>query len=310
MKKYLLLLTILVSIVGWSGNGFSQCPSNNLGIAKPAVAILNTKNHPVLGNGTFFAVDIFTYGYPGSLMNGLERINAQNIDNSQFDGDVLELGLTPNVRNLTPDFGGAEEFKGQSGTYEVEIWRSTSVQPPLQPLPQPCPFPPNCPPAPIPYTPPFICSTDPIDSGLIPLPVPKNLKVSFKSGATTPTLSFDPVFGFLSEGPEGSQWYEIRIYDKNYTRRIYAVKIGIGFCGSSNNSPLPCSAPGSNPSVTYDDYRSINQQTLEELVPGEEYIFRADLDKELRPVGSTLCSSPQCTMIQSLNFKRFKVPKK
>jgi len=289
MKKYILLLTILFSIAGWSGNGFSQCPQNTLAIQKPVVAILNTKNHPVVGSGTFFAVDIFTYGNPGPLMNGLQRISAQNIDNPQFDGDVLELGLTPNVRNLTPDFGGAEEFKGQSGTYAVtieRIERSTNL----------------------PYT--LTCYTDPIPDDLIPLPVPKNLKVSFKSGATTPTFSFDPVFGFLSEGPEGSEWYEIRIYDKNYSRRIYAVKIGIGFCGSSNNNPLPCSVPGSNPSVTYDDYRSINGQTFEELVPGEEYIFRADLDKELHPVGSTLCSSPQCTMIQSLNFKRFKVPKK
>lgn len=289
MKTYVLLLTILVSIAGWSGNGFSQCP-NSVNIVKPVVTILNTKNHPDLGNGTYFLVDIIVGGSPGPLMNGLQRISAENIDNSQFEGDVLEFGLTPSVRNITPGFGGYEKFKGQSGTYAVTIERTN--RPNLSPyLPSP-----------------FTCNADPIIDDLIPLAVPKNLKVSFKSGATTPTLSFDPVGGFPSDS---SEWYNIRIYDKDYSRRIYAVTIGTGWCGSYNSILAPCSIVGNNPSVTYDDYRSMIGQTFEDLVPGEEYIFRADLMKELRfPFGSAYCSSAQCNITQASNFKRFKVPKK
>ena len=288
MKKYGLLLTILVSIAAWSGNGLSQCPPNNLGIQKPTVNIINTKNHPDLGNGTYFAGLLFTMNAPRELMNGLQRISAQNINNSQIDGDVFEFGLTPRLRSLTAEFSGYEGFKGQSGTYAVTIERTNR-------------------PGASPYLEsPFTCYADPIEDGLIPLPVPKNLKVSFKSGATTPTLSFDPVGGFLSDG---SEWYEIRIYDKDYTRRIYAVKIGIGYCGSANGNRIPCSIYGTNPSVTYDDHRSVNGQTFEDLVPGEEYIFRAELNKEL-PIGSELCSSLQCNGISAQNFKRFKVPKK
>ncbi len=202
MKKYVLLLTILVSIVGWSGNGFSQtpggCPGTYLGIQKPILDIVNTKNNPSLGDGSYFAVIISTFGTPGDLMNGLKRIYAQNITNSQIDVDFLEMGLTPTIRTYSGDFTGLEEFKGQSGMYEVTIERIQRSNSPYLPSP-------------------YKCYTDPIEDDLIPLPVPENLKVSFKSGATTPTLSFDPVPGVPSDS---SQWYEIRIYDKNYTRLI------------------------------------------------------------------------------------------
>jgi len=285
MKKYLLLLTILVAIAGWSGNGLSQCPSNSLGILKPYVDIINTNNHPILGNGSYFAVGLYIFGNPGAISNGLERIYAQNITNSQIEGDVLEFRLTPNISAHTPFFWGWEEFKGQSGTYAVTIERFQRENSPSLPSP-------------------FTCHTDPIGDDLIPLPVPKNLNVSFKSGATTPTLSFDPVRGFPSDS---SEWYEIRIYDKDYTRRIYAVKIGRGSCGSSSGKSLPCSIEGKNPRVTFPNYRSQYSQTYEDLVPGEEYIFRAQLTKEL-PFGSTLCSSLACTMMESMNFIRFKVP--
>jgi hypothetical protein len=287
MKKYVLLLTILVSIAGLSGNGFSQCPGTYLGIQKPILDILNTKNHPVLEDGTYLAVIISTYGTPGDLMNGLKRIYAQNITNSQFGGDVLEMGLTPTIRTYSGDFMGLEEFEGQSGKYEVTIERIQRSNSPYLPSP-------------------YKCSTDPIEDNLVPLPVPQNLKVSFKSGATTPTLRFDPVPGFLSDS---SQWYEIRIYDKDYTRIIYSVKIGTRWCGSSNGNPVPCSKMGSNPSVTYDDSRSVSAQTFEDLVPGEEYIFRATLMKVLPvPFGSTLCSSRPCNVMEATNFMRFKVP--
>jgi hypothetical protein len=222
-------------------------------------------------------------------MNGLQRISAQNISNPQFDGDVIEFGLTPSVLALSPSFGGYEEFKGQSGTYAVTIERFQRPNAPYLPSP-------------------FTCNADPIKDDLIPLPVPKNLKVSFKSGATTPTLSFDPVGGFPSDS---SEWYNIRIYDKDYSRRIYTVSIGTGSCGSYSNTFAPCSIVGNNPSVTYDDHRSIIGQTFEDLIPGEEYIFRADLMKELRfPFDSTVCSSAQCNITQASNFKKFKVPKK
>jgi hypothetical protein len=275
MKKYILLLTILVSIAGWSGNGFCQtpilgCPKNDLNIPKQAVGIQSVRNDPILANGTYFAVAIYSEN-PTWLMNGLERIYTQNTD-SDIDGHVYEFELTPTLRGIIGEFSILKKFEGQYGMYAVtieRIERSTNV----------------------PYS--LTCYTDPIEDDLIPLPVPKNLKVSFKSGATTPTLSFDPVGGFPSDS---DKWYEIRIYDKDYTRRIYSVKIGTGDnCGSA-----PCSKKDDDPSVTYPAYRSVWGQTYEDLVPGEEYIFRADLMKELQ-------GGP---MIQGTNFKSFKVPKK
>ena len=282
MKKYILLLTILCSIAAWSGNGFSQtpgCDTNTLGIQKPSVSILSTKHHPDLGNGTYFLVGIFTSQNPIPLMNGLARISAQNITNSQIDGHVYEFDLTPTLRNFGGEFDSGEEFKGQYGMYEVTIDRWVIPQPPSLPFLQP-----------------ITCRADSIDPNLTPLSVPEKLKVSFESGPTTPTLSFDPVSGFPSTQNE---WYEIRIYDKDYTRRIYKVAIGMGeWCGYQQ-----CSKTDSMPSVTFPNSRR-GGQTYEDLVPGEEYLFRGDLFKQL-PGGP-----PQPNTLQSSNFKSFKIPKK
>ena len=263
------------------------CPPNYLGIQKPTVGIVTYENSPIIANGTYIVLDFSTFNPLNPLMNGLKRISANNITNSQNDGHVYEFDLTPNVRNFGVYFYSFNEFDGQYGMYEVtmeRIERSTNVPYPLQS--------------------PFTCYTDPIADGLIPLPVPRNLQDSFKSGATTPTLSFDRVRDFPSDS---SEWYEIRIYDKDYTRRIYSAKIGTGWCGSSNGNPVPCSIVGSKPRVKYDDYRSVASQTYEDLVPGEEYIFRAELNKVLLPSGSTYCS-PLCNLLQAINFITFKVP--
>jgi len=279
MKKYVLLLTILVSIAGWSGNGFCQtapapgCPPNDLGILKPVAGILNVRNSPTGQNGTFFTIAILAQN-PIGLLNGLETISAKNTDRL-IDDHVYEFELTPTLRNNIGEWGSRpHNFEGQFGMYEVTIerWPYVSPQPPT----------------------PFTCYTDPMDQNLLPLPVPENLMVSFKSGATTPRLSFDRVRGFPSEPGER---YLIRIFDKDYSRCIYRVTI----CDPSLTETV-CSKPDRIPSATFPNNRTAGSQTHEDLVPGEWYIFRADLWKD------DLSGTPMRNLSQGSNFKWFKVP--
>jgi hypothetical protein len=280
MKKYISLLTILVSIAGWSGNGFCQilpgCPPNDLGIWKPAASIFNVRNSPTGENGTFFVIGILAEN-PGGLLNGLETISAKNTD-PFIDDHVYEFNLTPTLRNHIGEWDSRPyNFEGQFGMYEVTIerWPYASPSPPT----------------------PFKCYTDPMDQNLLPLPVPEKLKVSFQNGPTTPTLSFDPV-GWVPSAP--GERYLIRIFDKDYSRCIYRVTI----CHPSLAETV-CSKPDRIPSATFPNNRAAGSQTHEDLVPGEWYIFRADLWKDDFSGGP-----PMRNLSQASNFKWFRVPKK
>jgi hypothetical protein len=281
MKKYVLLLMILVSIAGWSGNGFCQtppylgCPQNDLGILKPVAGILNVRNSPTGENGTFFTIAILAQN-PGGLLNGLERISAKNYTNPNIDDYVYEFELTPTLRNHIGEWGSRpHNFEDQFGMYEVTIERRPDASPSLSA--------------------PFTCYTDPMDQNLLPLPVPEKLKVSFKNGPTKPTLSFDPV-GWVPSAP--GERYLIRIFDKDYSRCIYRVTI----CDPSLAETV-CSKPDRIPSATFPNNRAAGSQTHEDLVPGEWYIFRADLWKD------DLSGTPMRNLSQGSNFKWFKVPK-
>jgi len=208
-------------------------------------------------------VDVLS-GNPVQAMNGLVEISAQNI--VPTDEGIYEFDLTPTIRNLSGEWLSFRYFTGQNGTYEVTFERFSQT---------------------------FSCYTDPIAPNLTPLPVPEKLKVSFENGPTTPTLSFDPV-GWVPD--EGGEWYQIRIYDKDYTRRIYSVSICTG--------DSRCSKKDLVPTVTFPNNR-FGSQTYEDLVPGEEYLFRAEFLKEL-PGNPT----PQRNLLLGTNFKSFKVPKK
>jgi len=274
MKKYVLLTIILILIAGWLGDGFCQqepgCPSNGLGILKPVAGILNVRNSPTGQNGTFFTIAILAQN-PGGLLNGLETISAKNTDRL-IDDHVYEFDLTPTLRNNIGEWGSRPyNFEGQFGKYEGTIERWPDASPSLPT--------------------PFTCYTDPMDQNLLPLPVPKKLKVSFKNGPTKPTLSFDPV-GWVPSAP--GERYLIRIFDKDYSRCIYRVTI----CDPSVGD---CSKTDGIPSATFPDNRA-GSETHEDLVPGEWYIFRADLWK------SALSGTPMRNLSQGSNFKWFKVP--
>lgn len=118
--------------------------------------------------------------------------------------------------------------------------------------------------------------TDPIPPGVTPLPIPDHLKVSFVGGPT-PTLSFDPV------GIPGA-YYTIRIFDQDYSRVIYR------------------SQPLSSPIVMFPQGR--NRCTFEDLVPGETYIFRAEI---IKPVSSDPLFP---NVLIGINFVSFKMPNK
>lgn len=254
MKKliYIFLLVILISTGAWIGDGECQFFDN-----KAYFTILNANKHPQLGSGTFFVISIISLS---NVMNGVKKITAQN-SIPGLDNNVYEFSLTPTIRHFSCEWTGYEEFSEQKGFYVVDVERvdqsgNTTHQ---------------------------YLNTDQVLEGLVPLPIARNLRVSFQKGSTNPTLSFDPI------SEVDFDFYEIRIYDKDYSRRIYRTQIP---------------ATG-EPKVTFPASR-IGGQTAEELVPGEQYIFRADLWKRLYPPSPNGIYS----LLQSSNFKIFKIPKK
>ena len=253
MKKliYIFLSVILILTGLWISDGQCQFIDN-----KAYFTILNTNRHPEVGSGTFFVISIISSMNANS---GVKKITAQN-SNPGFDNNVYEFSLTPTIRDYSYAWMGYEEFSEQKGIYVVDVERvgqsgSTTHQ---------------------------YLNTDEVTEGLVPLPIPRNLRVSFEKGHTTPTLSFDPISGVDFD------YYEIRIYDRDYSRRIYRTRI----------------LADGEPKVTFPDYR-IGGQTAEELVPGEKYIFRAEIWKCLYPPSQ----NGICSLLQSTNFKVFKIPK-
>jgi hypothetical protein len=203
-------------------------------------------------------------------MNGLIEVSAS------IDNDDYEFSLEPTVRNFNGEWRAISDFTGQSGAYEVTFKRDPILPAILDTI---------------------TCYTDAIPPNLTPLPVPKNLRVSFKEDPTQPTLSFDSV----DDPRVHFDFYVIRIYDKDYSRRIYDVKI-----------PRYIDHVPQVPMVTFsNENRSSSGQTHEALVPGERYLFRADLWKNLMsscsPSPSNPC--PQNNLLLGTNFKSFEVPK-
>jgi hypothetical protein len=110
---------IAVLILGWSCDGLCQpippgCPSNQLGIWKPFLAIQNIKNSPLVPNGTFFVVVLLSGGAPQSLLTGLEQISAQNVD-PLIDDDVYEFNVTPTLRSFTGEWDYFVDLKVNMG---------------------------------------------------------------------------------------------------------------------------------------------------------------------------------------------------
>jgi hypothetical protein len=228
MKRqvFLALAILLALVLTWTDNGSCQFTNNKAGIY-----ILSTRNSPTLGNGTFFA--IYLHSSNIGTVKGVKKITAyKNHINPKFS---YEISLTAITHSLSCEWYSISEFIGQFGTYVVKVEREGSPDQYLY--------------------------TDELPRDLIPLPTPENLRVSFQSGATTPTLSFDPV------DPEvvDFDYYEFRIYDKNYSRRIYVAE----------------RYPNEETKVTFPNGRILNRSTAEDLIPGETYIFRADIYKEL-----------------------------
>jgi len=227
MKRqvFLALAVLLVLVLTWTDNGSCQFTNDKAGIW-----IASTRNHPILRNGTFF--EIFVHSSNISTVQRIKKITALNVD-SNIDPNSYEISLTAITRNLSCEWYSVSEFIGQFGTYVVKVEREGSPDQYLY--------------------------TDELPEGLIPLPTPENLRVRFESGATTPTLSFDPV----DPGVVDFDYYSLRIYDKDYSRRIYVAE-------RSRNE---------EPKVTFPEGRV--RSTAEDLIPGETYIFRADIYKEL-----------------------------
>lgn len=216
------------------------------------IYITNLANNRVTKNkGTFFSVSV--RGQTVGTINGVTKITAKNSD-LNIDGNVYEFSLTPMTRNLICEWVSIRKtFKGQHGAYEVTVEGDGWQQ---------------------------ILETTPLPEFLSPLPIPSNLTVSFEYGPTNPTLSLDPVYGVDFD------IYDIRIFDKNHSRRIYRTEIPWW------ESPI----------VTFPDERIWNQ-TAEDLVPGETYIFRADIWKALE-------GTEQGNLLIGRNYMFFKVPKK
>ena len=83
---------------------------------------------------------------------------------------------------------------------------------------------------------------------------------------------------------------------QRHTRRVYSVAICTG--------DTRCTKQDLVPSVTFPNSR-FGGQTYEELIPGEEYLFRVDLWMEL-PGSAT----PQRNLLLGTNYESFVVPKK
>jgi len=277
MKKmtFIVLGVTLVFAVAWSSEGLCQCaPDTAIQFGQPNVIIRNLKNSPVLGDGIFFIIGVSSTAPVQETMSGLVEISAQNLENP--DEGIYEFDLTPNLRTMYTEWMSPRYFTGQSGTYELTIKQcmfETSDSCTLQTA---------------------SCQTDRMPPNLPPLPVPKTLKVSFKSGPTTPTLSFDPA-GWVPNG-EG-EFYRIAIYDKDYTRRIYNVTI------CKHDYGTFCRINSNVPSVTFPDSRG-PASTGENLVPGEEYVFMVDLIKELPQI----TTGRRRNALLGTNYKLFKVP--
>jgi len=251
MKRRFLFISgmIFVLAVAWTNNGLCQ----GCGPFNPWVLIVNAKHHPLYGNGIHFvpyltATDV-------TLMKVLKKITASNIDTDSDDTTVYQISLTPDVSGGNCSWSSSGlKFTGQQGIYEFKIEKSNV---PLI----------RCQAGEIPLDPP------------IP-PIPQNLRVTFENGSTKPTLSFDPIDTTQTD----FDLYRIRIFDKDYTRRIYSTEIG------KFNVPI----------ATFPENRDYTGQTPEDLVPGEKYIFRADIWKIL----------PGNIQLFGNNFKVFEVPKK
>ena len=278
MKKmaFVVLGVTLVFAVAWSSDGLCQCDSGTgIQIGQPNVYIRNLKNSPILGDGTFFGIAVDSND-PAQAMSGLVEISAQNLENP--DESIYEFDLTPTLRTMYAEWSSQRYFTGQGGIYELTIKQCMFETPDSCTLQT------------------ASCQTDRMPPNLPPLPVPKNLKVSFKSGPTTPTLSFDPA-GWVPDA-EG-EFYRIAIYDKDYTRRIYNVRI------CKHNYGTFCRINSNVPSVTFPDYRG-PASTGENLVPGEEYLFMVDLIKELPQITPGL----RRNALLGTNYKFFTVPEK
>jgi hypothetical protein len=222
----------------------------------PQIVILSYKNHPIYKNGHYFLILLYSTNTFTTL--GLKNIFASNI-NPNEDPQIYEYPLSPEMRNIYLQFAKWYEFTDQKGIYKVTIQRDRKDDEERYAN----------------YLPP----------GLTLLPTPENLHISFESGNTTPTFSFDPV----DPGVEITN-YEIRIFDKDFSRRIYAVYLN-------------------SPSATFPEGRCIEvngqcnyRSTAEDLIPGETYIFGAYINKKIPPDNNNL--------LQGGNFKTFKIPKK
>ena len=255
MKKliYIFVSVILILTGTWISDGQCQFIDN-----KAYFTILNTNHHPLYGNGTFFLISIISLTHESK---GVKKITAKN-SNPGLDNDVYEFSLTPMTRHFSYEWSNyEEEFSEQKGIYVVDVEKpgqsGTTIHQYLY--------------------------TDVVSEGLVPLPIPRNLRVSFEKGHTTPILSFEPISGVDFD------FYDIRIYDRDYSRRIYRTVI----------------LANGEPKVTFPASRMFGQ-TAEELVPGEQYIFRADILKGLYPQSQSGIYSA----LQSTNFKVFKIPKK
>jgi hypothetical protein len=249
MKRNTFLVSMaLLFTMAWINDGLCQLPSFT-----PIVGLANLKHNPIVGNQLQFTIVLTTNSL--SALWGVKRIKAVNATDPT---DAYEFSLAPSTQHLTCDLVATGNFNNQHGVYNIII------DPP--------------PPGPL--------TTSEFPLGVVPYPTPRKLRVSFESGLLTPTLSFDPIPDFVLNDPPTTKYYQIRIYDRDYTRLIYR------------------SPPLSVPEVIFPDGRvcpGLNcRSTAEDLILGERYIFRADVTERLGPLNFNSASS----------FVSFKVPKK
>jgi hypothetical protein len=218
----------------------------------PMVGLANFKHNPIVGNQLQFTIVLSSVDT--RALWGVKKITAVNTLDST---DAYTFPLTPSTQALTWDLVATGKFNNQQGQYQVTIEKQGVL--------------------------PTVLTTSPMPQ-VVPYPTPRNLRVSFESGIETPTLSFDPIPDFTPDGT--TTFYQIRVYDKHYTRLIYRMP-GLVNPEVVFLSGTGCPGPGC-------------RSTAEDLIPGESYIFRADVTERHGPLNFNAASS----------FISFKIPKK
>jgi len=256
MKRKIVILVVVTFLFStfWISDGSCQFNPNF-----PIVGLVNYSGHPFYQNQLNFI--ILLYSQNANILFGMKKITAENT-NLAIDPTLYELPLSPYTYPLLLEWHRTSEFNNQYGTYKVTIERAGL---PPQTIISPFAFP----------------------QGVVPYPTPKHLRVSFENGLGTPTLSFDPIPGFVPDGT--NKFYQIRIYDEDYTRLIYRVR---GLLTPQTTFPDGRGCPGLS-----------CQSTAEDLIPGEKYLFRADVWENLPGGGGYIFNSAS-------SYGFFRVPKK